>query len=248
MTQPANAAKAGGGGGRYYVWGRERYWSVTTILGALPKDALKFWAAKSVAEFAYDDAKNWLGMTRDRAVDYLKREPLRFTGERANFGSTIHAAAEALSLGRPLPDLETIDHRRAAAAYLAWADTRHYFPSFTTEAQKDNVGFAIVDFGGVTPPDTTPPAAPTGLTASPAKRKINLNWTANGEPDLAGYNVYRSNSASGTFTKLNSSLVTGTSYTNSGLTSGSTWFYRITAVDTSNNESAPSATVSATAN
>ena len=34
----------------------------------------------------------------------------------------------------------------------------------------------------------------------------------------------------------------------SGLTSGATWFYYVTAVDTSNNESAASATVSATAN
>ncbi len=33
-------------------------------------------------------------------------------------------------------------------AYLAWCDTRHYFPSFTSEPQKENVGFAVVDFGG----------------------------------------------------------------------------------------------------
>jgi hypothetical protein len=33
-------------------------------------------------------------------------------------------------------------------AYLAWTDTRHYFPSFTSEPQKENVGFAVVDFGG----------------------------------------------------------------------------------------------------
>ncbi len=33
-------------------------------------------------------------------------------------------------------------------AYLAWCDTRHYYPSFSGEAQKENVGFAVVDFGG----------------------------------------------------------------------------------------------------
>jgi hypothetical protein len=137
---------------------------------------------------------------------------------------------------------------RGGKAYIAWSDTRHYFPSFTTEAQKDNVGFAVVDFGAVTPPDTTPPAAPTGLTATAGKRKITLNWTANTEPDLAGYNVYRSSSSTGTYTKLNTSLVTANTYTNSSLTSGTTWFYRVTAVDTSNNESAVSNTASATAN
>ncbi len=33
-------------------------------------------------------------------------------------------------------------------AYLAWSDTRHYFPGSATEAQKDNLGFAVVDWTG----------------------------------------------------------------------------------------------------
>lgn len=133
MSGPANAKKAGAGG-RFYVWGTERYWSVTTILRAFPKDALKWWAARTVAEFAYDDAKTWLGMPRGRAVEYLRNEPLRYTGERADFGSTVHAVAEALALGRPLPDsFETDAHRRAAAMFLHWRD--HF-----------NVGFEATEF------------------------------------------------------------------------------------------------------
>lgn len=121
MSGPANAQKAGSGG-RFYVWGRERYWSVTTILRAFPKDALKWWAARTVATFAYDDAKTWLGMPRDRAVEYLRNEPLRYTGSRADFGSTAHAIAEALALGRPIPTLEDLDQRRTAANFLGWVD------------------------------------------------------------------------------------------------------------------------------
>lgn len=121
MSGPAQAQKAGGGG-RFYVWGRERYWSVTTILKALPKDALKWWAARSVAEFAYDDAKTWIGMPRDRAVEYLRNEPLRYTGTRAGFGSKVHGIAEAVSLGRPVPDLDTLDERRSLANFLEWVD------------------------------------------------------------------------------------------------------------------------------
>ncbi len=34
----------------------------------------------------------------------------------------------------------------AGKAYLAWSDTRQYFPGSITNAQKDNLGFAIVDF------------------------------------------------------------------------------------------------------
>lgn len=121
MSGPANAQKAGAGG-RFYVWGRERYWSVTTILKAYPKDALKWWAARTVATFAYDDAKTWMGMPRDRAVEYLRNEPLRYTGTRADFGSTAHAIAEGLALGRPLPDFESLEQRRTAANFLGWVD------------------------------------------------------------------------------------------------------------------------------
>jgi fibronectin type 3 domain-containing protein len=98
------------------------------------------------------------------------------------------------------------------------------------------------------PVEDQAPASPVGLSASGSEGFIALDWSDSSEPDLAGYNVYRSSTSGGTYTQLNGSLVTGTSYVNSGLTSGSTWFYRITAVDTSSNESAVSATVSATAN
>lgn len=105
-------------GQRYYVWkGAERYWSVTTILGALPKDALKWWAARSVAEFAVDRSKTWFTMSREEAIDWLKREPLRFTGQRADFGSAIHAAIDAHTTGRPLPG-EWGDEERAAIGHF----------------------------------------------------------------------------------------------------------------------------------
>lgn len=118
MSAPRQARTAGRG--RFYVWGRgERYWSVTTILGALPKDALKFWAAKTVAEFAVDRSSTWLTMSRDEAVDWLKREPLRYTGDRADFGSAVHAAAEAYVVGKPVTyPREWGDEERKAVGYV----------------------------------------------------------------------------------------------------------------------------------
>lgn len=131
---PSRARRASGGG-RFYVWGQgERYWSVTTIIGGgIPKDALKWWAAKSVAEFAYDEASNWLGMTRDRAVDYLKREPFRFTAGRADVGSAVHAVAEAYALKKPAPPMRTLEERAIVAAFLDF--TKRARPTFVaTEA------------------------------------------------------------------------------------------------------------------
>jgi subtilisin family serine protease len=93
------------------------------------------------------------------------------------------------------------------------------------------------------PPDTTPPAAPTGLTASAGGGSVSLDWADNAEGDLAGYRVYRQQ-ADGTW--AHAATVTASAYTQSGLVNGTTYTYRVTARDTSGNESAPSATASAT--
>ena len=94
-------------------------------------------------------------------------------------------------------------------------------------------------------PDTTAPAVPTGLTAAGAGGGNTLTWTANAEPDLAGYNVYRSTASTGPFAKINAALVVGASYLDTSAPVGVS-YYRITAVDASGNESAQTASVSAT--
>jgi hypothetical protein len=65
-----------------------------------------------------------------------------------------------------------------------------------------------------------------------------LTWNANIEPDLAGYRVYYG-SAPGTYnqTKGSGVVVTGTSHTVTGLTSGTRYYFALTAYDSSGNES-----------
>ena len=83
-------------------------------------------------------------------------------------------------------------------------------------------------------------------TASPAKRKINLSWSASTDNvGVTGYQIWRSSSPSGPFTQI--ATTTGTTYTNGGLTSGSTWSYQIKAFDQAGNVSAASNTATATA-
>lgn len=75
------------------------------------------------------------------------------------------------------------------------------------------------------------PAAPTGLTASTTgKRKINLTWTQSTSSGITQNKVYRSTTTGGPYT-LRATLGPTTSYQDTGLTSGTTYYYRVTAVN-----------------
>ncbi len=85
--------------------------------------------------------------------------------------------------------------------------------------------------------DTTAPAAPSALTATPSAAGVALDWADNGEDDLAGYKVSRASSASGPYTVLTPELLTVSSYSDASAPVGATSYYRVVAVDKSGNAS-----------
>src|SRR5213082_2294484 len=65
------------------------------------------------------------------------------------------------------------------------------------------------------------PGVPSGLSATPGNAQVSLSWAA--ASGATSYNVKRSTtSGTGYGTIANA---TGTSYTNSGLTNGTTYYY-----------------------
>jgi len=74
---------------------------------------------------------------------------------------------------------------------------------------------------------------------------VTLSWGPS-LSEVAGYNVYRSTQSGGPYTKLNSSPVSTTAYTDSTVQAGQTYFYVATAVDSENVESVFSNEISAT--
>jgi len=66
---------------------------------------------------------------------------------------------------------------------------------------------------------------------------VELIWQAN--TAAAGFNVYRSTSSTGPFTKRNIGLVSGASFADWNLNANSTYYYQISAIDGSNYESSP---------
>jgi fibronectin type 3 domain-containing protein len=95
--------------------------------------------------------------------------------------------------------------------------------------------------GGNTPPGTTIPATPSGLQASPGNAQVSLAWAAG--VTATSYNVKRSTTTGGPYTKISSP--TATNFTDTGLTNGTAYFYVVSALNSAG-ESANSAQASAT--
>lgn len=88
----------------------------------------------------------------------------------------------------------------------------------------------------------TAPAAPTGLSATAGNAQVSLTWNA--VSGATSYTVKRATTSGGPYTNVATGL-TGTSYTNTGLTNGTTYYYVVSASNSAGS-SANSAQASAT--
>ena len=85
------------------------------------------------------------------------------------------------------------------------------------------------------------PAAPANLRATGVASGVNLTWDANGEDDLAGYDVYRASSPDGPFdNKLNTATLGTPGFSDTGAPRGKVSYYQVRAVDNGGKLSAPS--------
>jgi Abnormal spindle-like microcephaly-assoc'd, ASPM-SPD-2-Hydin len=85
----------------------------------------------------------------------------------------------------------------------------------------------------------------SGTGVQPPSHSAALSWTASTSA-VIGYNVYRGTASGGPYTKLNSSVISATNYTDSTVQAGQTYYYVVTAVNSSDVESVYSNQVSAT--
>jgi len=96
----------------------------------------------------------------------------------------------------------------------------------------------------------TKPGVPNGLTASPGNGQVTLSWKtpgSNGGAGISGYEIYRGTSPGGeSGTPVNASLVAGTSYTVTGLTNATTYYFTVAAVNKAKLQGGKSGEASAT--
>jgi len=83
------------------------------------------------------------------------------------------------------------------------------------------------------------------FTAAAKVFSVMLSWSAS-TSTVTGYNVYRSTTSGSGYTKLDSSLITGTTYDDTTVQTGNTYFYVTTSVDSGGDESAFSNQATAT--
>jgi hypothetical protein len=114
------------------------------------------------------------------------------------------------------------------------------FTQFTATTAGEGIITASFTYDSTTITDSTgtisvypgPPTAPTGLVVSQVAsgEALDLAWNANPESYDIVYNIWRSpTGASGTFSEI-ASYVSDTSYTDTGLTNGNTYYYHIIAM------------------
>jgi fibronectin type 3 domain-containing protein len=78
----------------------------------------------------------------------------------------------------------------------------------------------------------------------PVSHSASLSWSPS-TSTVVGYNLYRGTVSGGPYSLLNGSLIPSTTYLDTGVQAGSTYFYVATAVDSSNVESPYSNQISA---
>jgi hypothetical protein len=99
--------------GHGYTIDGKRAIGVTTALNGIPKDALKFWAAREVAQYAVDniwDLKRMLDSAGPTpTMHFLKEIPFQKRDDAAVRGTDVHAIAERYIKGE---DVEVAEHLR----------------------------------------------------------------------------------------------------------------------------------------
>ena len=128
---------------------------------------------------------------------------------------------------------------------LTGAQFKAVVQSYTAKADL-NGNIIVSSTYGSGAPDTTPVlegievlpgaatpllAPPTGLAGVAGDNKVTLTWNA--VPGATGYIVQSSNAPNGNYTRLNTALVTGTTYTDTTALNQTSYYYVVRAVNAS---------------
>jgi hypothetical protein len=155
----------------------------------------------------------------------------------------------------PLAQLDRSSDPRYSDQHFDFGKTYVYIVRSATTVGKDATTLESSDSDPLIlkPADTFPPSIPQGVVAAsvenpestPPSQEIDLSWAISAEQDLAGYRVYRSETEGEKGSLVRQDLLLSPAYRDTSVASGHRYWYSVTAVDLSGNESAPAPQVAA---
>lgn len=95
----------------------------------------------------------------------------------------------------------------------------------------------------ITIDDIVAPSTPGNITSTFNSTRILIDWDDNTEFDISGYQIYRSTSESGTYTRQNINTLTSSSYSDTNVERTKTYYYKLVAQDADANKSNESAVI-----
>jgi uncharacterized membrane protein len=104
-----------------------------------------------------------------------------------------------------------------------------------TDSGSSNFSLKVIDF--TVPTAQTGTASFTILVVAGAGHSVLLNWDVSASSAAIGYNVYRSEVSGSGYGKVNSTPISTLTYTDGTTMSGQTYYYVLTSVDSSGDES-----------
>lgn len=165
-------------------------------------------------------------------------------------GYNIYRRAAKRPFGGDLLNSEPVTETSFADAKFQYLVDYVYFVRALSQGANGLIESADSEPLPFTPVDKFAPSAPDPVSVASANGTISLFWPSSSERDVIGYNVYRAGSADAPdkdWIKLNDQLLTTVTFRDDRVVIDQTYFYRVTAVDRFNNESARSRVVSETA-
>lgn len=124
---------------------------------------------------------------------------------------------------------------------MAPGQTASLTTTFAPSSAGNTTGSVSVASNATNSPDSIALSG-TGITA--VNHSVGLSWSPS-TSTVMGYNTYSSAQSGGPYTKLTTAPVAATSYTDSSVQSGKTYYFVVTAVDSGNQESGYSSEVGA---
>ena len=185
-----------------------------------------------------------------RTLRRLSTSPLRRTAHPSRSQRTSRSAPTRPTPTEPSPEWSSttaptkLGEDTSSPYGMTWNNAPAGSHSLTARAV-DNLGATTTSNPVNIMVTTQAPAAPTGLTANGIKRKVKLSWVQSSSAGVTQNRVYRSTVSGGPYSLI-ATLPRTTSYQDTAVTSGTQYYYVVTARNGSNQESGNSNQATAT--